>query len=215
MKNWWYYHKWYVICGLIVLGIFIDVVGNALGLWTKKPDFQIAYVGQAELPPDTVAALEQAFASLSSDFNGDGTVLIQVNQYLDTQNIDNDAAYFQVASEISLVGDISTCQSYFFLTDQPELFQQKYHLLAAPDGSCPAGTDFSTQDKVLSWADCPALSSQDLGSYSGYVLGQEITGDNQELLSRLYLGRRCFHSDDRTKNADQCSELWERLLKTQ
>ena len=34
-KNWWYYYKWYVICGVILLGIAIDLIGNALGLWHR------------------------------------------------------------------------------------------------------------------------------------------------------------------------------------
>ena len=63
-KNWWYYYKWYVICGVILLGIVINVVGGRLGLWTKAPDFQVAYVGKTQLPADTVSALEQAFSSL-------------------------------------------------------------------------------------------------------------------------------------------------------
>ncbi len=81
-KNWWYYYKWYVLCGIVLLGIIINVVGSRLGLWTKAPDFQIAYVGTSQLPADTVSALEQAFASLASDFNGDGEVIVKVNQYI-------------------------------------------------------------------------------------------------------------------------------------
>ena len=116
-KNWWYNNKWYVICGIILLGIIINVVGSRFGLLTKSPDCQIAYVGKTQLPADTVSALEQAFASLASDFNEDGEIIVQINQYIDgIQDADPEMSYHEYASEISLIGDISDCESYFFLT---------------------------------------------------------------------------------------------------
>ena len=212
MKNWWYYHKWYVVCGVILLGILINTAGNALGLWTRKPDLQVAYVGDAPLPADTAAALEQAFASLLTDFNGDGRVLVQLNQYVSPQqNPDADAAYHRMSSEISLIGDISDCDSYLFLTDDPQDLQRTFHILACPDGSCPEDSDYSVEGKAIAWKDCPALASLDLGSYTEYFLGQELSGDSQELLSGLFLGRRCFYTADRTRYPEQCAGFWELL----
>lgn len=214
-KNWWDYHKWYVVCGAILLGILINLIGSALGLWHKKPDFQIAYVGRAQLPTDTISALEQAFASLAWDFNGDGQVIVQVNQYISgSQAPDPETAYYEYASELTLVGDISDCESYFFLMDQPENFQRSYQLLANPDGSCPPETDRSVEDKVVLWADCPVLSGMDLGSYATMVLGEELTGSSQELLRSLYLGRRCFFNDERTTDWEACSRLWDLLIQS-
>lgn len=209
-KNWWYYYKWHVICGIVLLGIIIDVVGSYLGLWTKTPDFQIAYVGKTQLPDDTVSALEQAFTSLASDFNGDGKIIVKVNQYVNnTGSADPDVFYYEYASEITLIGDISDCASYFFLMDDPDQFQRDYQLLACPDGSCPDDTDYSTENKVILWADCPLLAEMELGDYSTTILGEEITGNNQELLSGLFFGRRCFYTDDITKHADKCNDLWD------
>ncbi len=31
MKNWWYYHKWYVICGALLICINLHLIGNKLG----------------------------------------------------------------------------------------------------------------------------------------------------------------------------------------
>lgn len=213
MKNWWHYHKWYVICGVLLLGIVGNLIGNALGFWKDTPDFQIAYVGKMELPQDTVSALEQAFASIAEDFNKDGKVTVQVNQYIDgIQNPDADTAYYEYASEIALIGDISDCESYFFLMDNPDNFQREFHLLASPDGSCPDEMDYSTEDKVVSWSDCSALSQMELGSYSTIILGRVESGNNQELLSKLYIGRRCFYTDALTDNGKECSDLWNSLI---
>lgn len=218
MKNWWYYHKWYVICGVILFAAACSLIGNALGLWTKKPDFQIAYVGKMQLPQDTVNALERAFASLGSgfdydfDFNQDGEVIIRVNQYINgSKSAETEVLQYEYASEISLIGDISDCDSYFFLTDNPDNLQRRFQILAAPDGSCPDERDYSTGDKVILWSDCPLLSEMELGSYSTFILGEEQTGSSQELLSGLYLGRRCFYTDALSDNYEQCSELWNAL----
>ena len=213
MKNWWYYHKWYVICGIFLFGIACNLIGNALGFWKKTPDLQIAYVGQAALPQDTVSALEQAFAAIIEDFNRDGEIIVRVNQYISgRQNTDAETAYYEYASELTLIGDISDCESYFFLMDDPEHFQQNFHLLASPDGSCPDDTDYSIADKVLLWTTCPTLSQLELGSYSTFLLGEEITGKNQELLSNLYIGRRCFYNREQTGYSENYSELWNHLI---
>lgn len=214
-KNWWYYYKWYVICGFLLLGIFIHIAGDSFGLWTPKPDFQVAYIGTAPLPAETVSALETAFASNASDFNNDGKIIVRINQYIDSaQTSDPDNAYYEYASEVTLIGDISSCDSYFFLMENPDLFQQEFQLLACPDGSCPDGADYSTKDKVLLWADCPLLSKQELGSYSSVVLGKSVSGKNQELLSHLFLGRRCFFTGKITPYADKCSRLWEQYYQS-
>ncbi|MDE5598089.1 MAG: hypothetical protein K2J04_09670 [Lachnospiraceae bacterium] len=197
-KNWWYYYKWYVVCGIIILFIACDIVNSKLGLFEKKPDFQIAYVGESELPPDTISALEAAFVSLADDFNGDGEVIVQVNQYTNSsENPVPDMAYYAYASEITLIGDIEGCDSYFFLMEDPERIQKEYQVLA----------------EVIPWTDCAAFADMELGSYSIDILGQTITGNNQELLSKLFIGRRCFYSDTVTENAEFCSDLWNLLAK--
>ena len=212
MKNWWYYHKWYVIIGVILLGVAIDLIGSALGLFTKSPDLQIAYVGKAPLPQDTVSALQQAFTALAGDFNHDGETIIQINQYIsDSSTTDVETAYYQYASEITLIGDISDCESYLFLMDDPQDFQREFQLLANSDGSCPDEADYSIEGKVINWADCPVLAGIDLGTYTETTMGAAATGSNQELLAGLFLGRRCFYTDAVTDNLQECSNLWDML----
>lgn len=190
-KNWWYYYKWYVVCGIIVLGITLDVLGSALGLWGKEPDFQVAYVGQEPLAEDSLAALEQTFAAIGGDFNGDGEIIVQINQYISgISHADPDAAYYEYADEVSLIGDITDCESYFFLTDDPVNLQRRFQILANMDGSCPDDKDYSAEGRVLAWSDCSLLNEA-------------------ESLANLYLGRRCFYNEDSTKHLEQCSDLWD------
>lgn len=215
-KNWWHYYKWYVIIGVILSAALLHLIGTSLGLFTKSPDLQIAYVGAQALPDDTVTALEQVFASLIEDFNGDGEVIVQVNQYTDGSSADDaEASYYQYASEVTLIADISSCESYLFLLEDPRSFQREFQILAEPDGSCPGDADYSVDGKVICWAECPLLSSADLGSYTILAAGLEITGSSQELLSGLCVGRRCFYNDKATDNREACDSLWQLLSNSQ
>lgn len=210
-KNLWYYYKWYVLCGVVLLAIIGNIAGNALGLWTKAPDFQIAYIGKSELPPSAISSLEQGFAAIASDFNGDGEIIVQINQYINYA-ADTGASYYGYTSEIPLIGDISNCESYFFLMDDPERFQLEFQALASPDGSCPDHNDYSIEGKVTAWTDCPALSAMmsDTRPSAGSDAGQPSI--NQELFSGLYFGRRCFYNGTTAENADKCSELWDFII---
>ena len=213
MKNWWYYHKWYVLCGVILCLISLHLISNAFGWFKKEPDIQIAYIGETPLPEDTISAIEKAFSSLAGDYNHDGEVLIQVNQYASGSLTDNsaEAAEYRQAAELRLIADINDCESYFFLLENPEDFQKQYQILAMADGSCPKATDFSISNKVFSWGTSKALSEADLGNYQMTLLGQETTGNNQEFLSSLYLGRRCFYDSRKTENPEKCATLWNKL----
>lgn len=213
LQNWWYYYKWYVIGGIALLGTVFYLIGNAFGLFEKQPDFQIAYVADSQLPQDTVTSLEQAFAATAWDFNGDGEVIVKLHQYvMNGQSQDAESLYYGYASEISVISDINDCESYFFLMDKPDKFQKDFQVLALPDGSCPKELDFSIEDKAFLWDDCPALATMELGGYSTTILGEQVTGKNQELLSGLYLGRRCFYMEDTVANLEQCSKLWDFLI---
>lgn len=212
MKNWWHYHKWYVLCGILLLLILVDLIGNTFGWFKKTPDIQIAYIGETTLPDDTIKAIKEAFSFLAEDYNRDGEIIVQINQFISsTQNADPETAYYQQASEISLIGDINDCESYFFLLENPDDFQKKFQILAMPDGSCPSAFDISTENKVVQWESCSVLSKMDLGRYTATLSGQTVSGSNQEILSKLYLGRRCFYNEKHSSNAEQCSQLWDIL----
>lgn len=215
MKNWWYYHKWYVICGALFVLILTELIGNALGWFKKAPDIQIAYVGETRLPEETIAAIQDSFSTLAEDYNQDGEILIQVNQYVsgNPENADADAFSYRQASMLTLMGDVNDCESYFFLMEDPDDVQKEFQVLAMPDGSCPGDTDFSTKDKVFPWNSCTLLSERDLENYTSEFLGQTESGSNQERLANLYLGRRCFYDERRSSHADECSALWNTLRK--
>ena len=213
--NWWHYHKWYVVIGLVLVLALGSILRNALGVGKVIPDVQLAYVGGSLLPADTVSALENALAQLTADANGDGRVVVRVNQYVSAGGSgDGDAAMYAYASNTTMMADLTSCDSYFFLLEDPDTFQRNYQVLRRLDGTLPTDFDRDYENYYLSWADCPALAGLELGSYSETLINQTVTGDSQELLSRLYIARRGFWNENKTVNhPDECDALWAKLTK--
>lgn len=126
-QNWWHYHKWYVLIGAAVLCIAGSLVWHAVT--QVYPDYQIAYVSAYPLPEEEAAAWESHLSTLGADCNGDGKVVIQLNQY--PTGGDGDDLMYDAASNVKLMADLDSCESYFFLLEDPEGFQRDYEILQA------------------------------------------------------------------------------------
>ena len=205
-KNWWDYHKWHVVTGVVLLLILGSIVWNALH--QIKPDYQIAYVGEYALPDDTAAALESGLAALGEDLNGDGRVVVQMVQYASSGGTDPQSV---MAAEMKVMADLTACESYFFLLEDPEKFQMNYGILRKFDGSLPAETDASGKGEYLAWTQCPALARMELGEYSYSLMGETVSGSSGELVSKLYIARRGFWGDKTAPYPEGCAALWKKI----
>ena len=211
--NWWHYHKWHVILGLVLVFVLGNLLWSALGIGKVTPDCQVAYVGSSPLPEDTVSALENALASLGGDESGDGEIVVKINQYVSAGGSgDANAAMYAYASNAAIMADLSSCDSYFFLLEDPDTFQRSYQVLCRLDGTLPADFDRENENCYLSWTDCPVLAGLELGSWSETILDQTVSGENQELLSHLYIARRGFWNKT-VSDPDKCDALWVQLMK--
>ncbi len=209
--NWWYYHKWYVFLGAGVLALGAYLTARAFGLGQVTPDYQVAYVGSAALPEDTVSALETSLAELGTDCNGDGQVVVRLNQYVMGDSSGEGAAY-AYAGSTKLMADLDSCDSYFFLLEDPEAFQENYQVLRRLDGSLPEETG-DYESCCLSWGGCPVLRALPLGEYTEKILTQEIRGDSQERLSSLYVARRGFWTERTCSASEECDALWDEITR--
>ena len=169
----------------------------------------------------------------AGDFNGDGRVVVRLHQYTDRTDVPaEDQLYYQTASDIELIGDISDCESYFFLTDDPQKLQRDYQIFAGPDGNPPSDSDYSVSGKVVlcseSIALCEALdvicpASDEELSTSGFPdsgvsdsdggTGQTEGKELRDYFEALWLGRRCFYSEKRCRHSQECAQLWEELIR--
>ena len=122
-RNWWHYHKWHVLIGGVLVLIAMDWAWSALT--QVHPDYQIAYVGTAPLDQEDAAAWEARLSAQGSDCNGDGNVVVQLNQYLTVQ----EDTMYTAAANVKLLADLDARESYFFLLENPESFQSDYEVL--------------------------------------------------------------------------------------
>ncbi len=209
--NWFYYNKWWLLVGAIVLYVLGSMLWNALGIGVTQPDYSVAYVGKARLPEECVAALEEALAAYGEDVNGDGVVRVEITQHVTTTDADVDTMVYGYASEITVLADITEGKSYFFLVDDPDGFQANFQILATLDGEMPEDSDYSGMDKVYAWGDCPVLAGLELGEYTDAYLDQTESGSCQALLSSLYLGRRFYYDPEMAAQQDANQQMWARL----
>ncbi len=210
-NNWWHYHKWHVIIGAVLLITALSILRYALGVGMTKPDWQVAYVGAAPLPDNTVAALEKELAAYGEDITGDGKVVFKINQY-PTASMEEgaDAAAYAAASAVKLMGDLESRQSCLFLLDDAETFQQSYDVLADKSGAI-AGSDKDID--AYKWSSCPVLCALKLGSYTEQVLGKDVTGDSSAVLSELTLARYGAIFENDTQKEMAYDDLWNALTK--
>ena len=178
---------------------------------------QVAYVGTSDLPTDTVTALQDALTPFCSDLNGDGKVVVQVDSYtvdFDAAN-ENTDAYYQMAGVTRLSAELSSGgKTYIFLLEDPEGFEAQTGALQYLDGTVPDDpetTDADWREMVYRWTDCPVLTGLDLGGYEGLTLMDDVTGTNQSVLARLYVGRRGVWDEKQVPTYEGCAELWDTL----
>ncbi len=210
-QNWFYYNKLWVFVGIVILWVVGSMLWNVLGIGQTKPDYRFVYVGNRKLPEDCIEALEAGLATMADDCNGDGTVTVVVTQCVTTSDDALENQIYGYGSEITLLADITEGESHFFLMDDPETVQLSFQILANSDGSIPADDDYEAMDKVFAWADCPQLSSLELGTYEDAYLDQLETGSCQDLLSGLYIGRRYYYDSSMEKNPESNEKLWQAM----
>ncbi len=124
-RNWWHYHKWHVGIGAVLVLIAANLIWHAAT--QVRPDYQIAYVGDYPLTEEEAAFWVDRLSALGTDCDGDGKVTVQLNQY-PTGGSGGDAMY-TAASSVKLMADLDDCESYFFLLEDPEGFQESYEVL--------------------------------------------------------------------------------------
>lgn len=197
-RNWWLYHKWHVVIAVLLVVCIGDILWNALGIGTIKPDYSIAYVGSMPLSEETAEALRSGFAALSPDLNGDGKVAVELQQYVSVNTGDSDSLYYAQAAQVQLVADITECKSYFFLLEDPAGFQETTSALRNLDGSLPTEGDLTPDGKYVLWVDSPRLTQMELGAA-------------QETVSKLAFARRGFWTEKTVPNAAGCDALWDVL----
>ena len=141
-RNWWVYHRFYVLLALAAVILVGDVIYDAVQNNRNRPDYVLSYVGETPLPEELELILEEGLAQLGEDRNGNGEIRVDVRQF------PAEALPEGYVSSLPLVGSIEANESVVFLLEDPERFQATYPILE--------------EAQCLRWGDCPALTALEL-----------------------------------------------------
>lgn len=215
-RNWWDYHKWHVVVGIVCAILVLDLVGDVMHNVRNKPDYKIAYVGFTDLPDGVAEALENALAELGEDLNGNGKVQVELTEYLlyDESAAENPAMEEQNAemaynASMLLTTNIELVESMIWLLEDPELFGSTYPILCHPDGTLPDGE--TDAPLYYSWSDCPVLTGLELGTFEIPVINGAIEGDCQMAMEHISVARRGLWDDGSNDMIEGAIRLWETM----
>ena len=209
--NWWDYNlKWVLIFG--IAGAFVAYCFIGQYFLTTHPDYNVAVVSPYYLPEATVTALQEQLAAYGEDCNGDGKVVVKLNQYTMAFNSEDSDAYLDMAGTTKLSTDIQSSLSSIFILYDPAGFQQTTGTLRYLDGHLPkSDADSDWWNMVYRWTDCPALTGLDLGTYTGLTMVDDLQGENQDIMKNTYIGRRAYYTDKTALESETYDALWNLL----
>ena len=162
--NWWYYH-WGIVAVAAVLVVGIIYVAHGL-LTTVDPDYTVAIVTSESLPDKAVQSLQAALEPYASDVNGDGAVIVQINNYTWSANASLTDMNSQMAGATQMNTDLANGESQIWILEDPEGFEQAYGVLSEKLGS-------NWKACLIPWDQQPILSTLELGSYSTTADGSQ------------------------------------------
>ncbi len=162
--NWWYYH-WGIVAVAAVLAVSVIYVIHGL-VTTVDPDYTIAIVTSEALPDEAVQSLQTTLEVYADDANGDGAVVVQVNNYTWSANASLTDINGQMAGATQMNTDLANGESKIWILEDPAGFEEAYGALSET-----LGDDWQSQ--LILWSSQPTLSALDLGSYSTSADGSQ------------------------------------------
>ena len=190
--------SWPLLAGCFFLLAFLGVMCSVSGLWSIQPDYCVAYVGSHGLTDEMYDAIESSFISAGEDVNGDQEIAVQIRQYIipDGGSEDKDMITAQ------LTADINSCESFFFILEDPESFQYSFGLLRFTDGRLPALDDYSAAGKTVFLSDSSFFSE----SLNGLSVSEAA------FVEKLSIGVRGFWTERTCKYEKENDALWEKIM---
>ena len=185
-RNWWAYHKWYLLAALVCAVLVGNVIHDAAENSRNRADYVVAYVGQTAMPEELELILEEGLEKLGQDRNGNGEVRVELRQYLMTD----------FTSSMTLVAGIEANESLIYFLEDPQWFQAEYPILCLPDGTQPQ----EGEQLYLRWSDCPVLTQLELEGIG-----------TQEILANLAIARRSVWTTEPDEYIESGIELWEQM----
>lgn len=140
-SHWFSYHwGWFLGGAVVVLLVVQAVLTDPDG---PAPDYVISWVGSSALSEAEEASISAAAADAGADQNGDGQVVVKVDQFLIDFTLSPDDYRYQdtYANHLKLLAQIQAGDCYLYLAEDPEGLQASTGVLQYLDGSIPSEAD--------------------------------------------------------------------------
>lgn len=114
-KNFWFYYKWHLLVGAIVIGVITATVVDMAN--HVEPDIYILFSGEYMLTEEDNQILKERVESTITDVNNDGKVvatLIQIPLKLDSERVDETTA----ASNMQMQAQFVTGKQHIYVLDR-------------------------------------------------------------------------------------------------
>ena len=130
LEHFWYYYKWYVLFGAMVLLVLVNFLVEKASL--TEPDAAVSFVTMEEVPQQILDEMRTRLEPLTGDVNGDGQIQVEINVYhYDGKGSDGVNPDDYSAAAVHLAAEVQNKLTDFFVTDEPELLQDSGALTAA------------------------------------------------------------------------------------
>lgn len=161
LGNWWHYRKWLVLLAAALLAVGIALFAGWSG--QTQPDLRVGYIGAQAMDQDAARRLEAVVEDLCGDVNGDGQVVVVLEQYVVSFSGTTTDANAQMAGMARLSADLRAADGpAVFLLDDPAGLQGSIGALQYLDGAQPpAQPPYDAENwrqMALAAGDCPALA---------------------------------------------------------
>jgi len=159
--NYWYYHKWRYIIGILIVAFVGGIVYSIVSKVT--PDYQVALLTSESYPESVTTQLGDYLSQFGEDLNGDGKVVVQVNNYqvMDEQAKESADPNIVMAETVKFTVDLSTYESAIFLTTEDtydEVLAMGAVFTYLDDWTVPSSEAELNKDRMRrSWNDCDGL----------------------------------------------------------
>lgn len=115
-KNWWHYNKNTVLGVALVIAVAASMVYSVVS--KVEPDYQLGLITSASWNDSMITELESYIAQYADDRNGDGNVVVQVNEYILNSSDENQDPNVVQASVVRFSADSTNLDSVIFLHNE-------------------------------------------------------------------------------------------------
>lgn len=165
--NFWYYYKWHIILSILGAILVFSIVYSIVS--KVKPDYQVALMTQVAYPEAVCDQLADTFEQYAEDRNGDGQVVVQINnyQFIQGEAAENADPNVVMAGVVKFTADAQMGDSMIYITDKASFDtvteQGNGFFVYLDDWTTPPDEGATDLDRVkIPWNDCAALASMEL-----------------------------------------------------